>query len=255
MTDVMTLAGEGTKEWGITKIPQFDGKKAFVVAGAFQGDCVRLLAEAGFTKADSLKEADVVVFTGGSDVNPALYNQKPLNGTSFNAERDIREEIIYKECIRLGKIMFGICRGMQFLSVMNGCELWQHVENHAGRPHLIYDIDDDVTVMASSYHHQMVIPNDKMDVIAICDKQLSRVFINADLHIDLNKDTVNALHELEVEAGAFHETKCFMVQGHPEVGPVEYKSWCMTKLYDLMMHWNGEVPNEVPIPVEEKVID
>lgn len=66
-----------TKEWTGKTIHQFEGMKAYILGGAFMGDMVVMFAEAGFQRASSVKEADVVVFTGGADINPTLYNQKP----------------------------------------------------------------------------------------------------------------------------------------------------------------------------------
>lgn len=245
---------KGTNEWGVTKIPQFTGKKALVLPGAFFSQVVLLMAEAGFEKADSVEDADVVVFTGGADVNPSLYEQEKLPNTFCNPSRDEEEREIYKKCLELGKVCFGICRGMQLLAVLNDCELWQHVDNHAGNSHYIYDIDLDVRVMATSVHHQMVIPNDDMEIIAITEKQISRTFRNANLYINLDAPGSNNAAEIELEACAFHDTKCFLVQGHPEVGTQEYKSWTFETLKRLMDDWTeAEEEDELNAHVEEAV--
>jgi gamma-glutamyl-gamma-aminobutyrate hydrolase PuuD len=227
----------GTKEWAMTRIPDFKGLKALILPGAFYGSVVGLMAEAGFIKATSLDEADVVVFAGGADVNPALYNEKAMACTSFHATRDQEEQRVYHAARRLGLPMFGICRGAQFLHVMNGGQLWQNVNNHAGPDHEIYDIDEDVTVVVTSYHHQMLIDHKDLNVIACCNKQIATRFEQASFTVDLKKEGPEAASELEIEAGSYPTTKCFFVQGHPEVGSREYRSWTMTKLWDFLSEW------------------
>lgn len=241
------------KFWPYTELPKFEGRKALVLGGAFYGDGVGLMAEAGFERAKTVEEADVVVFMGGADVDPSFYNQKALSCTTFNNERDVREKAIYEECLRLGKVMFGICRGAQFLHVMNGGELWQDVQNHAGPDHFIYDHEEDYYLIANSYHHQMLMLNDTIEVLASCPEQVSKRFVSSDFIIDLDKEGSNTSAELEIEAGYYNDTKCFFVQGHPECSNPEYRSWCMTKLFDLMLEWEQPVSAETELSIEEKV--
>lgn len=229
---------DNDKVWGVTNMPNFEGKKAYVLGGAWFGNCVTLMAKAGFERADTVEEADVVVFVGGTDVDPKLYGQTPRNETQNpDTRRDELEMATYHKCVELKKPMFGICRGAQFLHVANKGELWQHVEGHAGPDHLIYDIEDDVYLMATSYHHQMLALNETIDVIACCKDQVSKVFKSDTMEIKLDAVGANSSVELEIEAGAYHDTRCFFVQGHPEVGSVEYQTWTMTKLHDLMGVW------------------
>ena len=229
----------GTADWKVKTLPDFKGKKAFVLPGAFYSACVGLMAEAGFTRATSVADSDVVVFIGGEDINPALYGQKNVK-SYFTQERDDLEVEIYKRAQELGKVCFGICRGAQFLHAMNGGTLWQDVNNHAGRSHYIVDLDEDCRVLATSMHHQMLQDNDTLEVVAVAEEQVATSFIDEDLHIDLNGKGVNASHEVEVEAGTYPKTKCFFVQGHPEVGNPEYRSWTMQRLYDYFLDWTAD---------------
>lgn len=244
----------GTKNWAVKALPSFRGRKSFVLPGAFYQDIVVLMAESGFEKASTVEEADVVVFTGGSDINPALYQQKPIQGTYFDSDRDIVEEAIYQKCIKLDKIMFGICRGAQFLHAMNGGELWQDVQGH-GSSHMIIDVDEDVRVEATSIHHQMLQINEKITIIAVCEEQVSTKFRDENMFIDLSREGVNAAAELEIEAGCYLDTKCFFVQGHPEVGSLEYRSWTMQKLLDFVEEWenNKMLLSSVPMLLTREV--
>lgn len=221
--------------WHVREIPQFPGQKVYVLPGAFYGACVALFAKAGFERANSVEEADVVVFIGGVDVDPKLYGEEAIAQTQApSPSRDKLEIDVYAKCIELGKPMFGICRGAQFLHVMNKGTLWQHVEGHAGPDHYIYDINDDCLVIATSLHHQMLALNDTIDVVACCKEQVSTVFRSADMVLDLDKEGANADVEIEIEAGIYWDTKCFFVQGHPEVGDDYYQSWSFTKFQDFL---------------------
>lgn len=223
------------KMWGVKYMPQSTGKKAYVLGGAFYGGCVELMAEAGYERASSVEDADVVVFIGGVDVDPKLYNQQAIRQTQTpSVFRDKFETEVYKKCIEQKKVMFGICRGAQFLHVMNGGELWQHVEGHAGPDHIIYDTEEDVFVEATSLHHQMLALNADIDVLAVTKDQVSQVFHSADMIIDLGREGANSDVELEIEAGSYLNTRCFFVQGHPEIGSPEYRTWTMTKLREFM---------------------
>ena len=223
------------KMWGVKYMPQFKGKKAYVLGGAFFGSCVELMAEAGFERAGSVEEADVVVFIGGVDINPALYSQQPIQQTQTPSKvRDMFEQEVFNKCVEQKKVMFGICRGAQLLHALNGGELWQHVEGHAGPDHLIYDIEEDVFIDATSLHHQMLALNADIDVIAVTKDQVSSVFHSADMIVDLGREGANSDVEIEIEAGSYLMTRCFFVQGHPEIGSAEYRTWTMTKLKEFM---------------------
>lgn len=238
MVTNLTHAGASVgTAWTQTSLPTvpFKNKKVYILPGAFYSDVAYMMAQAGFSKAENVSEADLVVFIGGVDVDPSLYNQERIAQTQEpNEARDIREMDVYDQCIKLRIPMFGICRGAQFLHVMNGGSLWQHVEGHAGKDHLIYDIGEEVTVMATSLHHQMLAINNDIDVVAVCTEQISRKFHASDMVIDLDKEGVNTDAEIEIEAGIYWGSRCFFVQGHPEIGSKEYRSWTFTKLEEFM---------------------
>lgn len=230
------------KEWADTRVSVMPGFKAYVLPGAMYGMCVALMAEAGFSRADTVEEADVVVFIGGADVSPDLYNQRKLPCTGNDPERDKRELEIFNACKERGQVMFGICRGAQFLHVANGGQLWQDVNNHAGTDHWIYDIEEDVIIPANSYHHQMIAlsQGSDLEVLAVCRDQIGTRFKSDSMVIDLEKEGTNCAVEIEIEAGYYNKSRCFFVQGHPECGTQEFKSWTMNKLKDLYLEWEDE---------------
>ncbi len=153
--------------------------RVFVVGGGHQ--YVKMFFDAGFKGARSVEDADIVCFTGGSDVTPSYYGEEALPGTHFDKRRDEVESYIYGECLGLKKAMVGICRGGQFLNVMNDGKLWQDVDNHAIRDK--HDVIDkrtgEVKANMTSTHHQMMIPAVDAKVIAVanlsCNKKAAKM--------------------------------------------------------------------------------
>ena len=77
-----------------------------------------------------MKDVDAVLFSGGADISPTLYDMPmPVmnNGESFNATRDVSDYILMKYCIARNIPVVGICRGMQMVGVSSGAGMIQHI--------------------------------------------------------------------------------------------------------------------------------
>lgn len=193
-------------------------------------DCngfAELFARAACTKAPSPEKADVVVFTGGEDVSPTLYGELFHYRTSSNIHRDISDIKMYLRCYALGIPMVGVCRGAQFLNVMNRGKLFQHVDNHNGT-HGMWDITKKTLIeRVSSVHHQACIRNGGMTLIGTIPKSKIRW------------RTPNKFDEgthADVEAFFYPDTACFGVQGHPEYRGFNYFSkWFLEEINELLL--------------------
>ena len=75
-----------------------------------------------FVPAFRKDEPDLVVFLGGEDVNPKLYNEEVLPCTRFNEKRDKFEIDVFNNFKTVPKV--GICRGGQLLNVLSGGAMW-----------------------------------------------------------------------------------------------------------------------------------
>jgi putative glutamine amidotransferase len=122
-----------------------------------------------------LDGVDGIMFTGGSDVDPALYGDTPHGATRTKPQRDRAEVLLMHAAVEIGKPLLGICRGMQLMAVAYGGRLHQHLPDvlghHGHRPasgpkfghHTvemvpgtrIHDIVGD-RIVANSFHHQGV---------------------------------------------------------------------------------------------------
>ena len=125
----------------------------------------------GWDIVDNVAAADLVQFTGGSDVSPSLYHERSHPTTYASLTRDVEERSTWDQCRALGKPMAGICRGGQFLNVMCGGSMYQNVDNHAiGGLHGIVSVRGGRMIPATSTHHQMMRPGLTAEVIAVASE-------------------------------------------------------------------------------------
>jgi putative glutamine amidotransferase len=75
---------------------------------------------------------DGIIFTGGSDVDPALYGAEPHATTRVRPERDRAEVLLLRAAVEIELPLLGICRGMQLMSVAYGGRLHQHLPEALG---------------------------------------------------------------------------------------------------------------------------
>lgn len=145
---------------------------------------------------------DFAVFTGGADVSPHLYGESPRPETNTDPRRDFREKHLFDTLKRRNIPMVGICRGAQFLNVMNGGKMNQHVERHTA-PHrmklnmMLGEMPNEIQV--NSTHHQMMEVPKNGQVLAY------------------TSDLAFKGETVEPEVVFFPETKSLCVQYHPEM--------------------------------------
>lgn len=181
----------------------FSYGEALLGLGEMTGDTTKFL--------DDTDEYKLVLFTGGEDVSPSLYGETSPNGVcKFNFRRDKLEETIFRIALAHGIPMAGICRGLQFLTVMAGGRLIHHLDNHAGAHHDIGTQKDDTIIRVNSLHHQMAIPPKDSYIIGWSVEKLSDDYVG-------DRDVMVNWKGPEVEAAIFPSIKACGVQWHPEV--------------------------------------
>lgn len=125
-----------------------------------------------------VNEFDGFLFTGGQDVDPALYNQEMTEYCNeVSPERDYMEAILFDEVRKQDKALFGVCRGLQFFNVALGGTLYQDLVaqkkdmepiQHAQKTEFVFPVHDieikegsklfeiigEKTIRVNSMHHQ-----------------------------------------------------------------------------------------------------
>lgn len=76
---------------------------------------------------DVLDGLDGVIFTGGSDLDPALYGEQPHPTCKVRPERDTAELLLLRAALDADLPVLGICRGLQLMTVAYGGRLHQHL--------------------------------------------------------------------------------------------------------------------------------
>jgi GMP synthase-like glutamine amidotransferase len=104
---------------------------------------------------NSVEEADLVLITGGEDINPRLYGDRPHSTTWYNVNRDEIELTAVREAIKQEKFLWGTCRGIQLLCAIAGGRLVQDM-NHSYSHKII--TNEGVEMWTNSLHHQMQYP-------------------------------------------------------------------------------------------------
>ena len=178
---------------------------------------------------------DLVCFTGGEDVSPELYGHKNLSSAESKS-RDAREMLTFKLAQEHQIPMTGICRGAQFLNVMLGGTMVQHLrESHGGGRHLCRTHDGKQFGVTSS-HHQMIVPGPEGLILAWAEQDLSL----EDLVYDGNLAGIDGLGWAEKDRKSLHVTEAihypkqriFAVQFHPEWMDIEEEAsqWTLQQI-------------------------
>jgi putative glutamine amidotransferase len=137
---------------------------------------------------------DGVVFAGGADLDPALYDEQAhAETTGLRPERDAAELPLMRSALDRDLPTLGICRGMQLLTVVSGGSLVQHLPDEVGherhRPspgvYGLHDVrlepgsqvhgilGDQVSV--PSYHHQGIASAGSLTVTGWADDETPEV--------------------------------------------------------------------------------
>ena len=82
-----------------------------------------------------MRNVNIVLFTGGEDISPALYSSSEMwpeleEEDDFNAERDVSDYLTMSYCLDHDIPVLGICRGMQMLSVVSGAEIIRNIPDY-----------------------------------------------------------------------------------------------------------------------------
>ena len=189
--------------------------KSVFIVGHGDRNYANLFLSLGYSITDNPDEASLACFTGGADVSPELYGAHAHPYTGTDRYRDVQETASFHSFLERNVTMVGICRGAQFLNVMSGGAMYQHVEGHT-RSHEITDVLTGDVVYVSSTHHQMMKPSSKAVLVASSTLGGRREWYEGEI---FHKD----VSDKDIEVVYYEHTRCLCFQPHPEFDAVEYE--------------------------------
>ena len=86
---------------------------------------------------DLVKQLDGFVFTGGDDIHPRFYKEKPLSGVRMAISSDRRtsfEIALFKAAAKACKPVLAICYGTQLVNIALGGKLYQDIALQVSNP-------------------------------------------------------------------------------------------------------------------------
>lgn len=174
-----------------------------------------------------IEEAQLIQFVGGSDVSPSFYGSLPHPRTSSYLVRDVKEKELF-DMWWGKKPMAGICRGGQFLHVMNGGSMYQDVDKHGiqgTHPCIVKGRVWDVT----STHHQMMKYEGKGELVGFT------LLSTRKDEVDKEGNIITTNEDLDAEIIFYKNTQCLCFQPHPEYGVKE----CKVLYFKLLKEYLG----------------
>ena len=120
------------------------------------------------------ESCDALLLCGGNDVDPAIYGQEINGSVDIDYRRDGIEAELIRRYAAAGKLIFGICRGMQLINAVMGGDMIQDLpgelrkfHSHWERPdykvHSVWSSGDSFLhrlygdmYLVNSCHHQAV---------------------------------------------------------------------------------------------------
>lgn len=196
----------------------------YVQGRAYNGVTSRVFEQFGYNVTPNYNEADIVVWTGGEDINPSIYFEKPLPGTYFSKDRDVDDIAMVDRALRDKKFLVGICRGAQLLNCYpNNGSLWQDVDGHESCHHTIIDEITKEKWQVNSVHHQQMIMGPDGELVAYTKlakrkESYGQMWSYGDTKRNLD-DPVTQLDDLDIEACWYPETRSLCMQFHMEFEP------------------------------------
>jgi putative glutamine amidotransferase len=159
--------------WGVWDAPAALIPMAYVRAVERAGGRPLLVPPSEDAVEETLDALDGLLFSGGADLDPELYDAEPHPATDgVRPERDRAELALLETALERDMPVLAVCRGSQVFNVARGGDLVQHLpevvgdERHKHTPGVFADHDVDVNpgtrlrdllgdrAPVKSHHHQ-----------------------------------------------------------------------------------------------------
>ncbi len=169
----ITAYAEPSVRWGVWDVPAAVIPLAYVRQVEAAGGRALIVPPSEEALDETLDALDGILFSGGSDLDPAAYGHEPHPETNnVRPDRDAGELALLTAALDRDMPVLAVCRGSQVLNVARGGDLVQHLpeivgdEKHKHTPGVFADHDVDVkpdtrlgTLLGDrapvkSHHHQ-----------------------------------------------------------------------------------------------------
>jgi putative glutamine amidotransferase len=169
----ITTYAEPSVRWGVWDVPAAVIPLAYVDAIEAAGGRALLVPPSEGGIDETLDALDGILFSGGSDIDPAEYGHEAHTETvGTRPERDRGELALLHAALERDMPVLAVCRGSQVLNVARGGDLVQHLpevvgdEKHKHTPGVFADHEVDVKAdtrlggllgdraPVKSHHHQ-----------------------------------------------------------------------------------------------------
>lgn len=171
---------------------------------------------------EKVSEFDLVILTGGSDINPSYYRESPNGAVGWSDERDDKEyKVLVSAVAQNSKTkILGICRGAQFLNIVYGGTLIQDL--------------GDVNQWHNNIHPLKHLQPNPLDWL----KEVNSLHHQALTNLPFGSTTLAVHPEYHTPEIVAWGNKALGVQFHPEMfGEEKY-----TRFFDLIKDWvNGRI--------------
>jgi putative glutamine amidotransferase len=128
---ITTYAQEAS--WGVWRLPAALLPLDYVDAIERAGGRPVLIPPSNDGVDETLEALDGIVFSGGADVDPALYGAEVHTETDVpQARRDAGEMALLSAALERDLPTLAVCRGVQLMNVARGGDLVQHLPEQVG---------------------------------------------------------------------------------------------------------------------------
>lgn len=164
---------------------------------AFFGSFKEFFPELELINLKKKLDYDLIIFSGGEDINPALYGQ-PNKSSSYSDNRDAIEKNVFFNATDRNIRILGVCRGHQLINAILGGSLIQDLYTvgvpHRGQHGFDFNKQDWIPDMVNSMHHQGVIQAGKyMNIVAthggVIEATASNRIVSVQWHPEFMGDT------------------------------------------------------------------
>ena len=129
----ITTYAEPSVRWGVWDLPAALIPLAYVHALESAGARVLLVPPSEQGIEETLDALDGILFSGGSDLDPATYGDEAHPETNgLRPERDRGELSLLRAALERDMPVLAVCRGSQVLNVARGGDLVQHLPDVVG---------------------------------------------------------------------------------------------------------------------------